>query len=227
MTRRSTARYDGAMKRDFSELYSELGLPLGCTLEELKLAYRRRLAKLHPDHGNPTHDAGVPLPDLAGLYDSATRFHRRHGRLPGARASARLGGGIAPPGAAPAKPAVPPDATAAPGGGVRLSVASLVLPLVAVLVLVLLSRDWLSPAGSGNSERVAAQPPRLEAGMDEATVLAIQGPPRQVRDGRWHYGASWLQFERGRLVDWRSAQDYPLETAAEAPTSPAQADSRQ
>lgn len=211
-----------AMKRDFSELYSELGLPAGCTLEELKLAYRRRIAKLHPDHGHAPPDAGMPLPDLAGLYASATRFHRHHGRLPGATATPGPGGDAVPRRRATSPPGVPPPVPATPAAAVRLPLAALLLPLVAVLLLLLLSRDWSSPAGSDTPEQGAPLPARLEAGMDETTVLAVQGPPSFVRDGRWHYGPSWLQFEHGRLVDWRSAPEYPLKTADAVPaTSPA------
>ncbi|RZA19860.1 MAG: J domain-containing protein [Lysobacteraceae bacterium] len=211
------------MERDLSELYSELGLPPGCSLEELKRAYRRRIAKLHPDHGDTQDDAGAPIAELVKLYDSAIRFHRLHGRLPGATAGAGPGGNIAPRGTAAATRAGTPPALSVPAAAVRLPLAALLLPLVALLVLLLLSRDWLSPAVV--PEPLAPQPSSLEAGMDEATVLAIQGRPVLVRDGRWHYGASWLQFERGRLVDWRSSPGYPLKTPAETPPPIALVDS--
>ena len=75
------------MSQDFSLLYSQLGLEPGCSLEDLKRAYRVRVAELHPDrHGD--NDASseahlAELTELTALYSEAVRFHRIHGRLPG------------------------------------------------------------------------------------------------------------------------------------------------
>lgn len=98
------------MGLDFSQLYALLKLEPGCSLEELKHAYRKRVAELHPDrHGN--HQAGGEagnrqLAALTPLYRMALQFHDTHGRLPGsARVDAR--GGQARPGmrAVPRPPA--------------------------------------------------------------------------------------------------------------------------
>lgn len=74
------------MKPDFSDLYFQLGLRPDCGLEELKRAYHRRVARLHPDRpdAQSTTATELPLADLMALYGAATRFHRRYGRLPGA-----------------------------------------------------------------------------------------------------------------------------------------------
>ncbi len=73
---------------DFGQLYAQLDLQPGCSLEELKRAYRRRIAELHPDR-NPAQesadDAEIPLSDLNSIYASALRFYKEHGRLPGSR----------------------------------------------------------------------------------------------------------------------------------------------
>lgn len=82
------------MKADLTLLYSELGLRPNCSLEELQLAYRRRISELHPRRPGaklPPQDSAY-LCDLIGLYTTATRFHRRYGRLPG-EAPRRIGGG--------------------------------------------------------------------------------------------------------------------------------------
>lgn len=75
------------MKPDFSLLYSELGLPPDCSLEQFQSAYRRRIAELHPDkagHATRTQEAQDALPALISTYVAVNRFYRRYGRMPGA-----------------------------------------------------------------------------------------------------------------------------------------------
>ena len=77
------------MKPDLTLLYSQLGLKPDCSLAELKLAYRRRISELqpnHPDTGSQSPEASALLRNLVWLYATASRFHRRYGRLPGAAA---------------------------------------------------------------------------------------------------------------------------------------------
>ena len=81
------------MEPDLSLMYSELDLPRDCTLEEFKCAYRRRIAELHPDRKGEqpeSPEAQAALLALISTYVAVNRFHRRHGRMPGAspRASA-------------------------------------------------------------------------------------------------------------------------------------------
>lgn len=75
------------MTTDFAQLYLQLGISNDCTLEEFKQACRRRIRQQHPDRieatGNP-EATQVALAELLALYAKALRFHRRHGRLPGA-----------------------------------------------------------------------------------------------------------------------------------------------
>lgn len=74
------------MKPDIAQLYSQLDLRPDCGLDDLKRAYRRRISELHPDKpGTGSADAGsLRISELNSLYDEAMRFHRAHGRLPGA-----------------------------------------------------------------------------------------------------------------------------------------------
>lgn len=98
--------HGAARKQDFARLYSELGLRPGCSLSELKHAYRRRIAELHPDRRGALSprpgDSRLPLTDLIALYAAAADFHQRYGRLPGA--PARRGLPLKP---APWRPAGP------------------------------------------------------------------------------------------------------------------------
>jgi len=95
---------------DFVFLYEQLGVAPGCTHAELRRAYRRRVAELHPDRRGPGADAAdaVRLQELTRAYAEATVFHRRHGRLPGAPRHATLRPArLAPQTFAPIAPALP------------------------------------------------------------------------------------------------------------------------
>lgn len=71
------------MASDFTALYSSLGVDPDCEVDTLKRLFRRRIAELHPDRG-----ARLSEEELMMLYLEALRFHRRHGRFPGARVPA-------------------------------------------------------------------------------------------------------------------------------------------
>lgn len=77
------------MKPDLTLLYSQLGLKPDCSLAELQLAYRRRISELQPNRleaGSQSPESSALLRNLIWLYTTASRFHRRYGRLPGAAA---------------------------------------------------------------------------------------------------------------------------------------------
>jgi hypothetical protein len=84
------------MKPDLTLLYSQLGLRPDCSLAELQLAYRRRISELQPDRlepGSQSPESSALLRNLIWLYTSASRFHRRYGRLPGAAPNGAPAGG--------------------------------------------------------------------------------------------------------------------------------------
>jgi len=95
---------------DFAALYRELGVDATCSPVELRHAWRRRVAKLHPDLGGSAEDTGR-LQELNRLYDAAVDFRTRFGRLPGAAtvgtigaAAHRMGSGADDPSAAEGDP---------------------------------------------------------------------------------------------------------------------------
>ncbi|MEO6169967.1 MAG: hypothetical protein ABIO84_03375 [Lysobacter sp.] len=236
----------GMMKGDFTQLYSRLGLRQECTLAEFKRAYRLRIGGLHPDKRRGVTGAAADdeLAELLRLYSTATRFHRRHGRLPGARtrrtppvaepvsprASAPGARRSAVPSAVtrPTDPAEQPGAYASDPAGQRPVALALLLVIgVAVLAMAV---DWstgtpepataVAPLIAPESSETVMQPARaqrLELGMDPASVLAIQGKPVSVNGERWDYGPSWLRFANGQLVDWRSSPLHHLQTATPSP----------
>ena len=136
------------MKPDLTLLYSELGLEPNCSLEELQLAYRRRISELQPNRmreGSPLPESPFLLRDLIGLYTTASRFHRRYGRLPGA-APHRFGAGPLPRASVQqtyvAYSARPTENRPALSSRIALALAITLLVLLFGL-LALASGDWL------------------------------------------------------------------------------------
>ena len=205
------------MSQDFALLYMQLGLHPDCSLEDLKRAYRVRVAELHPDRhldrtaSDEAHDA---LTELTALYSGAIRFHRLHGRLPGSTprgaAAPRPASGIASESNGPSSPSRTMTTTgrnAPPSATPRIAVLSVLVLVVVMVVLHWSESTQLAPQAEANgavAEVADPNAPRLELGMEEAAVVAIQGPPERVQDGVWNYGSSWVRFEDGHLADWAS-----------------------
>lgn len=215
------------MSQDFALLYMQLGLHPDCSLEDLKRAYRVRVGELHPDRhldqpaSNDTHR---DLTELTALYSGAIRFHRIHGRLPGSTLRATAPSRVAPetvPPVAQAQRAVttmerePPPSTTP-----RIAVLSVLVLVVVMVVLHWSETAQVTPQADANgavAEVADPDAPRLELGMEEAAVVAIQGPPERVQDGVWNYGSSWVRFEEGHLVDWASVPPNRLMTPTPRP----------
>lgn len=206
-----------ARETDFLDLYRLLGLEPGCSLDEFKHAYRRRVAVLHPDRrsGDPQGVAAQRLQRLTAMYAMAMEFHRTHGRLPGA-----AGVRVAPTSAAggPASP----SAVARTPPARRRSRRWLLLPAVVIAVWLAWPGEPPPPpaaprAGTaevsahGATSGARADRPALALGMDAASVRGIEGEPTlMISDQQWEYGPSWIRFEDGKVVDWYSSPLYPL-----------------
>lgn len=55
------------------------------------------------------------------------------------------------------------------------------------------------------SETGSPTVPTLALGMSVENVRAIEGNPDTIDGDRWEYGASWIRFEHGQVVDWYSS----------------------
>ena len=214
------------MSQDFALLYVQLGLHPDCSLEELKRAYRVRVGELHPDRhlDRPSSDeSNSALTELTALYSGAIRFHRIHGRLPGSapRFTAPASRAASEPHhtSSQPRPAARNDRSA-PSATPRIAVLSVLALVVVMVVLHWSETAQVTPhADSDGAIAAAVDPgtPRLELGMEEAAVIAIQGQPERVQDGVWNYGSSWVRFEEGHVVDWASVPPNRLMTVTPRP----------
>jgi hypothetical protein len=207
---------------DFIALFQELGLSAGCRLDEFKLAFRRRVAQLHPDRktGIGRNDDESRLQRLIAMHDAAMDFHRRHGRLPGVQTQARQ------PSAPPARAA---DAATSrrPSNSTFLAIAALILLLLAWALIEVgpdedsAEQPQATPQGERAQEaRISPTPhayPRLALGMNRQEVLAVQGEPVSATLDHWEYGPSWLAFKCGKLSDWYNSPLRPLHAGSQHP----------
>lgn len=207
---------------DFNALYNELGVDAGCSADQFKQAYRRRVRELHPDHPGLANGT-ERLQRLNQLYASAVEFQRMHGRLPGAL---RQDGSRALADSPPAGP--PPIGDAGDGSMAGSRHRTRYFLSVALVVAVLL---WMSARDGQHAGTVqaptegAAVAESMEStvgalltiGMDTGRVLAIQGAPLNAHETRWDYGPSWIDFRCEKVVDWYSSPLRPLRVAGTKP----------
>jgi hypothetical protein len=201
---------------DFVALYDELGLDAECGMADFKGAYRRRVAKLHPDHlGDPSTISR--LQRLNRLYAAALEFERVHGRLPGATHRATIP--ISQAQATAQVPAAnnPPSALPVAGNQINRRYVLLLL-LMATVAFWLGKQPAPEPAQHKRRPAEELEPvvkPRqpigyLHIGMGKDSVRSIQGQPFNNHDARWEYGPSWVEFRCDRVVDWYSSPLHPL-----------------
>jgi len=209
---------------DFLVFYQELGLRADCSLQDFKLAYRKRVSEIHPDR-DPEAATTHGLQRLNGLYANAMEFHRRHGRLPGAMPAA----------AAPRAPVGIP----APAVFVPAEPSKARQWIFAALILLLIAMALWSWAGAGREDasRTATTAPAvgttaapadapvdvvMDLGTTAERVRELNGEPVSGWEQRWEYGPSWVAFRCGLVSDWYSSRLRPLKVATEHPSPSAE-----
>lgn len=208
---------------DFIVLYHELGIEPDCSMDGLRMAYRRRVADLHPDRGGAADED--ELKSLNRRYAAALEFHRHYGRLPGAPPAPRVRcrAPIDPPramdAAVQADPALEPEVRRPS----RVVVYGIVL-VTAVLVWWLPRTDASLPGfleSVVSNKRGNASPTAigLRQGMDARDVVSLLGDPvsRESGGSHWQYGPSWVRFECAEVVDWYSSPLRPLKASRSRP----------
>lgn len=229
-----------AKDTDFAALYRELGIDATCSLAELRSAWRRRVAKLHPDQGGNAEDTGR-LQELNRLRDAAVNFHALHGRMPGAAVTGSLSS--ARSSASQTQPAENALFTAdsdadelTTSGFGRISRYFTAVSLIAIAVLgwrVIQNDDGHDNASAvfqanhadarnSVSERESTRAAvgatsvkrTITRGMSKDTVRNILGEPLDMHALRWTYGPSWVEFHCDKVVDWYSSPLRPLRGAS-------------
>jgi len=232
-------------KLDFLAFYELIGVQPDCKPETLKNAYRHCVSELHPDRQREGADPRAIdlLQELNATYVAAMRFYRRYGRLPGTVAHVRTQASWvhAPPPAAPAR---------APARLSRKALVFALIG-VGTLLWLAANDDTSStaPAVVGNvvharfpvSNHDASRLPlvtdhshgstadasshepqaRIEVGMDQDSVRALEGPPFMTSGDHWDYGPSWIEFEHGHVSDWYSSPLRRLHVGSSRPPSKA------
>lgn len=189
-------------------LYEELGVRPDQGVESLTARYRQRVRAIHPDLRAGADTDGNDLGWLTRSYREAVAFERRHGRLPGASARPAAVPAAAQRGASWPRAAVlraRNRRSRGAGGRWRWILAGGALATVLLVGAGEVRERWLL-AGRA-MEPVAT----IGVGSTEHEVLRIEGAPLRRDGARWHYGASWIEFDDGRVVRWHSATVRPLQ----------------
>ena len=218
---------------DFAAMYRELGLDATCSLAELRLARRRRVARLHPDLGGTAEDTGR-LQRLNRAYTAAVAFHTRFGRLPGApspgmravpatadRTSETADFASRATADAPAWRRADVATASPPAAGFgrmsRYPLATIAVMAVA-LVIALAIAVGSGTVRNATGEAGPAAPGGLATGQDKDMVRKRLGEPLEMHALRWHYGPSWVDFRCDRVAGWHSAAERPLPVAVASVT---------
>ena len=223
---------------DFVALYDELGLDAECSMASFKHAYRRRIAKLHPDHSGAPSDISR-IQRLNRLYSAALEFYRLHGRLPGAARpveATRVTPILRPDhgrsahyqrsdrtvdtadNASSASASYTASAATPMAGFPRRRRYLLMLALLALLLYWLgaqrTSVPTLDPEGPGDAVQPGLLAPagkQVAVGMEAEQVRRILGIPSTEHEQRWEYGPSWVEFRCGKVTGWYSSPIHPLQ----------------
>lgn len=207
---------------DFIVLYRELGLEPDCTVDEFRLAYRRRVSDLHPDRAGASGEDALKALNLR--YAAALDFHRHHQRLPGAPPAPALRSrpAVAAPGSLPPRHV----SVAEPGPQKPSKWMVYGIMLGAALLVWWFARSdtgspWFRGGGIAPYERQSTSSTAisLRRGMSTGEVIDMLGEPlsRESGDTHWVYGSSWVRFECARVVDWYSSPLRPLRASRPHP----------
>jgi hypothetical protein len=208
---------------DFADDYALLGAPASCTLEQLRLHYRRAVREVHPDLHPALADDVDAQQRLRALNAAMARLeehHQQSGRLP--LEPLRQ---VAPATLQPSLHAAAVASGAARDNG-SLRAGGIKWLLVSAAFALGIWALAPEPAKPPPPVEAARAPPVDDAaaaaraargfgfgvriGDDRHRVKAILGAPILVTGDVWEYGPSHVVFRDGIVVDWYSSPLKPI-----------------
>lgn len=196
---------------DYLHCYEVLGLNRHSDWETALRRYRQLAARHHPDRADHESDAGsFAFAEVNYAYRTLRKYYQLHGRLP------LQSQAVVHP-VVDTRPFSRPPARRSTGR-----------PLILTSVLALLffgyynSDNRAQAPGADTAADVTATRSNTRAGTLTTAdsvivpgdplghVAQLLGPPEDSAGSRWYYGASWIQFKDGRVIDWYSSAERPL-----------------
>lgn len=69
---------------------------------------------------------------------------------------------------------------------------------------------YVDPSRSLNVREARQSVSFIKKGLDKNMVLALLGPPTEMKSDRWYYGSSMIRFEEDVVADWYNSRSSPL-----------------
>ena len=235
------------MGSKYLDLYRVLGVEPGCSWTELKLAYRRLVRRLHPDHRHndldPTDDAEIKAVNTA--FEALSDYYQEFGELPLAQpepnTKSSVDETVMPPSPGPTLSTRNwPERLRFSRYPYLLFGAALAIAYAIVTNVITgtesVSEEKRQPAPTwhtslasptdstdsnspSNKNRSREQPKYFLPGSTIGEVIAAQGPPTKMENNIWHYGESRVHFRDGRVTHWDENEANPLKARLVATAS--------
>lgn len=209
----------------YREYYLILGLVPGCSWIQVKSAYKKLAQRHHPDRfeaGTREHQSAAEnFKALQNAYKALSSYHQTNGALPehqSERHASRSGEYVyrkttcTEPLTKIIKPQKPHASLKRP-----LLFSLLLWPVLYACWKSLDSPDTRKPPFSAmiptkTTESLLSSTQHFTQGDTLETVLKAQGEPQQTDGDTWFYGDSKVFFKDGRVIDWISSPESPLNT---------------
>lgn len=200
-------------QRPYASCYARLGIRRPVDWDRLRLAYRRAVARSHPDRSRTAK--ADDFQSVTAAFRAIDAYRRRHGRLPDFDTL------VGEP--YPRHPAH--NLTCRRLAPVALlGVAALLLVMMTILLAMLWSAnrpEAAVPAMDGPA-RVQSMQPGLRIGMRSYEVLERHGTPTYTERTVWYYGESGIVFINGCVAGWDNRSPYPFGPEAGSLSPPAE-----
>lgn len=222
------------MNDHYLQHYRTLEIDPGCTMREMKAAYRRLVKNWHPDHFAAGHESGdlalaeARIKEINKAFLTLSNYYKKNGYLPiSSEEAARQdigGASFWPDGSQTSDHRSSQHEKASTfSASLRFMIIGAALGIAYVAWNAYRQKEAMtldvdsSPANSAPVEQ-----PQLGSSKQQETenyftvgstlgdVIAIQGVPTKIEGGIWLYGRSKVYFENGVVDHWLEDPDDPL-----------------